>query len=151
MNKHAPQRLAPSLGRTEPGLYRFLPLGEPLALVEEIERLGWRLFHLDGRSARTKASFLHAAADAMHFPDYAGRNWDAFEECINDLAWAPAPGYVLLYDHLWWLACGHPAAWHTARSILHDACRNWAGQNVPFLVLLRHTHGCSGVNALLRV
>jgi hypothetical protein len=139
------------LEQTQPGLYRWLPPCDALALADEVERLGWRLFQLDGRRARSKASFLQTAADAMHFPDYFGCNWDAFEECINDLSWAPARGYILLYEHVWWFACEHSTAWRTARSILQDACRNWASQDVSFLVLLRQTRGCSGVDAALRL
>lgn len=145
------ERFAEVLAQTPPGLYRLLPPVDTLALTEGVEQLGWRLFRLDGRRARNKASFLNAAAEAMAFPGYFGRNWDAFEECINDLSWAPARGYALLYEHVWWLACEQPAAWRTARAILHDACRNWASQETPFLVLLRQTHGCSGVNAALRL
>lgn len=139
------------LAQTPPGLYRWLPPVEMPALVEGIEQLGWHLFRLDGRRARNKASFLQAATAAMHFPGYFGRNWDAFEECINDLSWAPARGYVLIYEHVWWLACEQPAAWRTAQAILHEACCNWASQDTPFLVLLRQTHGCSGVDAVLRL
>lgn len=143
-------RYADLLAQTPPGLYRLLPPVDVLALVEGVAQLGWRLFRLDGRRTRNKTSFLNTAAETMSFPNYFGRNWDAFEECINDLSWAPARGYVLLYEHMWWFACEHPLAWRTARAILYDACRNWASQNTPFLVLLRQTHGCSGVEAVLR-
>jgi len=139
------------LERTQPGLYRWLPPVDAVVLTAAVGQFGWRVFQLDGRGARSKTSFLDAAAEAMSFPNYFGRNWDAFEECINDLSWAPARGYVLIYTHVWWLACEHPAAWRTARAILHDACRNWASQDTPFLVLLRQTHGCSGVDAVLRL
>jgi hypothetical protein len=144
--KSQPQLL---LSTTTPGLYRWLSPIPPRSLAHYVEASGWRFFYLDGRRARDKAGFLQAAADALSFPGYFGRNWDAFEECINDLVWAPAPGYVLLYEHLWWFACAHPVEWHTARSILQDACSRWASQNVAFLVLLRNTHGCSGVADLL--
>lgn len=139
------------LAQVQPGLYRWLPPAYASVLTDTAEQLGWRLFQLDGRCARSKSGFLQAAAAAMHFPDYFGRNWDAFEECINDLSWAPARGYVLLYEHVWWFACNHPVAWRTAQVILDDACRNWAGRNVQFIVLLRQTHGCSGVDAVLRL
>lgn len=33
---------------------------------------------------------------AMRFPDYFGKNWDAFDECIGDLEWMPANGYFLI-------------------------------------------------------
>ncbi|BAL99355.1 MULTISPECIES: barstar family protein [Caldilinea] len=132
------------------GLYRWL---EPIPVrqfMQSVDALGWRFFYLDGRRARDKASFLRAIAETMAFPDYFGKNWDAFEECVNDLTWAPASGYVLLYEHVWWFACTDPGEWRIARSILEDVCINWARQEVKFFVLLRHTHGCSGVDAMLR-
>lgn len=145
MNDLAPLLLDGRAG----GLYRWLAPLKPATVAEAIETHGWRFFYLDGRQARDKASFLHSAAAAMSFPDDAGRNWDAFEECLNDLAWARAPGYVLLYDFVWWLACGQPESWQTARAIMTEACAQWARAGTPFLVLLRHTHGCSGVAATL--
>ena len=79
----------------------------------------------------------------MHFPAYFGRNWDAFEECVTDLAWAPAPGYVLLYDKMARFANAQPQEWATARSILESSIDNWQKRDVLFYVLLRGTwwHG----------
>lgn len=132
------------------GVLRWLAPLNAHELSRQAQSSGWRSFYLDGRSARNKRSFLQTAADAMSFPSYFGHNWDAFEECINDLAWTPAPGYVLLYDHVWWLACAHQEDWQIARSILQTTCQQWATRNTPFIVLLRHTHGCSGVSAAIR-
>ncbi|MBI3563198.1 MAG: barstar family protein [Gammaproteobacteria bacterium] len=33
---------------------------------------------------------------AMKFPDYFGNNWDALDECLADLDWLPAHGYILI-------------------------------------------------------
>jgi len=132
------------------GVYRWLSPTPPQKLARAVQPRGWRVFYLDGRLAHDKASFLCAAAAALAFPSYFGRNWDAFEEMINDLSWAPAAGYVLLYDHLWRFACAQPEAWAVARTILETACAQWTEQRTPFIVLLRHTHGCSGVVPLLR-
>ena len=128
------------------GVYRWPSLQTVPSLARQVAAQGWRFFWIDGRRARNRASLLQTAADALLLPSYFGHNWDAFEECINDLEWAPARGYLLLYDHLWWLACAQPAVWQIARSILEEACRQWAAREIPFLVLLRHTHGCSGVD-----
>jgi len=35
---------------------------------------------------------------ALALPDYFGRNWNALEDCLGDLAWWPAKGYVLLFN-----------------------------------------------------
>jgi hypothetical protein len=132
------------------GLYRWLSPVSWHKLERVAQPRGWRVFHLDGRMVHDKASFLRAVAAALDFPDYFGRNWDAFEEMINDLSWTPAAGYILLYDHLWRFACVEPEAWAVARAILETTCAQWAGDGIPFIVLLRHTHGCSGVAPLLR-
>lgn len=131
------------------GLYRWLSPLRAVDVGRHVTALGWTYFYLDGRRARDKRSFLETAADAMSFPPYFGHNWDAFEECVNDLSWAPAPGYVLLYDHVWWFACEHALDWQVARSIMTDACTQWAEHGTRFIVLLRNTHGCSGVADML--
>lgn len=46
----------------------------------------------------TSRKTLHAElARVFSFPDYYGRNWDAFDECIDDLV-LPASVKVLGYD-----------------------------------------------------
>lgn len=52
-----------------------------------------------GQDVSTKQAFLEEMARGLRFPDYFGRNWDAFEESIQDLKWLPAKGYVLVIDH----------------------------------------------------
>lgn len=50
---------------------------------------------LDTRQATDKASFLGACAQDLQFPDYFGRNWDAFEECLRDFADERRPAVVV--------------------------------------------------------
>lgn len=53
---------------------------------------------LDGARARDKASFMNAIADALRFPDYFGKNWDALVDCLDELHWRDEP-IVLVIDH----------------------------------------------------
>lgn len=136
MNK----KLAPILnGTVAPGIYRFTSHAQPDSLTRQLEAAGWRLFHLKGADIADKASFLQASASAMHFPAYFGQNWDAFEESINDLAWVPARGYVILFDDVARYASQAPEQWAMAYDILLGAIAQWQHNGVPMIVLLRGT------------
>jgi len=128
----------------EPGVYRYTAGEHPANIAAFLSQYDWRSFYLDGRLIKDKASFLDRAAAAMDFPDYVGHNWDAFEEAIRDLEWAPAEGYVLIYDSPQYFSTNSPAEWKTTLSILQDAVDYWRGQSIPLFVLLRKTGGALG-------
>jgi len=41
---------------------------------------------IDVGAAKTPRELQDLLFDAFQFPDYYGRNWDAFDECIHDVA-----------------------------------------------------------------
>ena len=45
-----------------------------------------RIVEIDLLGASTKEEVHDRIAQALGFPDYYGRNWDAFDECIHDLS-----------------------------------------------------------------
>lgn len=120
-----------------PGLYLFNSRATSETLRVEADAAGWRLFYLDGARVRDKKSFLARAARALEFHAYFGHNWDAFEECVNDLSWAPASGYIVLFQSPERMIKNARADWDIAVEILATAVDNWAEQGVPFYVLLR--------------
>jgi hypothetical protein len=130
-----------------PGVYRFPSRAALATLQAEAEEAGWRLFHLDGAAIHDKAGLLAAAKTALGMPGYVGNNWDAFEEAINDLSWAPAPGYAVIYDDAGNLDDHDPAAFATAVDILNTAAHNWQQEGKPFYALLR---GAGRVEAALQ-
>jgi hypothetical protein len=120
-----------------PGVYRFPSSASLATLQAEAQEQGWRLFHLDGTTIDSKASFLAAAKTALGMPGYVGNNWDAFEEAVNDLAWMPAAGYAIVYDDAGSLDNHDPAAFATAMDILATAAENWRKEGKPFYALVR--------------
>ena len=56
---------------------------------------GLALKVIKGRLCKTPATLFAEFARALAFPDYFGHNWDALEECLADLEWLPAKGYIL--------------------------------------------------------
>jgi RNAse (barnase) inhibitor barstar len=124
-------------GQRSPGVYRWDAPGSTRALRDEAENHGWRCFYLDGRRIADKKEFIDACARAMHFPDYFGKNWDALEESLRDLEWAPASaGYLVLYDHAGRFLRSRPADFATALAILRSATDHWAGTGTPMAVLI---------------
>jgi hypothetical protein len=136
-------------GAVAPGVYRFTGRIPRARLAEVADQFGWRFFSIDGANVFDKATFLQATAEAMGFPSYYGHNWDAFEEMVNDLSWAPGAGYLLLYDDVARFANNAPSEWTVALDILHHATANWHTQGLPMMVLLRR--GGSGLKGLPRL
>ncbi len=122
------------LGEIKPGVYRLPAHTSTEAVRHAVEPAGWRVFVLDGNKISDKASFLREAAKAMDFPKYFGQNWDAFEDSLNDLEWAPAKGYVLLFPHADRFA--RSPDWKMALSIFHTAVQRWHKAGTSLYVLL---------------
>ena len=51
---------------------------------------------LQGQRCTSKKDLLAEFAHALQFPGHFGRNWDALEDCITDMEWMAASGYVIV-------------------------------------------------------
>lgn len=120
-----------------PGLYRVtekLNIDELSSLCKEY---GFQFFYINGNKITSKADFFQISAEIMNFPDYFGENWDAFNDCINDLSWLPANGYLLLYTQPDNFAQNAPQEWEIALDIFQEVVEYWAGTDTPMYILLQ--------------
>ena len=124
-------------GPLSPGLYRLSAWVSPGSVECKVRQEGWHYAYLDGDHIRHKSEFLTAMGQAFQFPDYFGHNWDALEECLLDLSWLPASGYVLLYNRPNRLMHTSPDEWTTARLLLEEAVAHWHRAGAPLFVLFR--------------
>ena len=99
-------------------------------------KAGLAFFRLDATEVRSKQDFLKVTARILQFPKYFGSNWDAFEDCLTDLSWHQADGYVILLENLRSFADHNPAEFEMTRSIFHDATGYWKGQGIRFFVIM---------------
>jgi RNAse (barnase) inhibitor barstar len=109
-------------------------------LRQRAEELGLRFFHIDGSRIISKQSLFDAISHEMAFPDYFGGNWDALFECIRDLGWIDAPGYVLLYADYQMLAQSDATSFRITFEIFADTVKHWdeiARNDPPMYILLR--------------
>jgi len=86
---------------------------------------GFTLKVIKGRHCKTPASLFTEFARALKFPDYFGHNWDAMEECLADLEWLPAKGYVLLVTDAEGVLPEDEEEYETFLEILRDAGEAW--------------------------
>jgi hypothetical protein len=124
-------------GALPPAVYRAATRPSAAALTRLAEAHGWRVYRLAGREIADKGAFLDASARALRFPGYFGRNWDAFEECLNDLSWEPAGRQLLLFEDAGRFAAAEPAHFATALAILQNVVANRQATAAPLVVLLR--------------
>jgi RNAse (barnase) inhibitor barstar len=127
----------------------FLPNRvEPRSVQAEAKRAGFAFFHIEGKNITRKEQLLNHTATAMHFPKSFGHNWDALEECLTDLEWVDAEGYVLYYDHIDGLLEAHPDQFETLIEILRDAVATWKQEGSAMVVLLSGTKAPKAVAKL---
>lgn len=100
--------------------------------AEDLAAHGLRAGGVDGAVVDGDQALLRAIAEAFGFPDYFGANWDALDECLRDMSWAPAAGYVLVVTGAEGLWQRDPRlAARLVRSWLFCA-EGWAAREVAF-------------------
>jgi RNAse (barnase) inhibitor barstar len=127
----------------------FVPEGlEAKSLQASAKRSGFASFHIDGKNISRKEQLLNHVATVLQFPKDFGNNWDALEECLTDLEWVDADGYVIYYDHIDPLLEKHPDQFETLVEILRDAVASWKEDGAAMIVLLSGTKAPKGVAKL---
>lgn len=87
---------------------------------------------IDVSGATDKEALLSCIAQSLYFPEWFGGNWDALEDCLSDLSWMTAGGYVLLIEG----AADLPLVERgTLIDILASAAASWAERGLPFFAV----------------
>lgn len=117
------------------GVYH-MPKVDPEPIVRAAEANGFPLFRIDLGQAKDKASMLAAIARAMDFPDWFGHNLDALADCLCDMGWRPAEGYVVLLEHCDPIHGYAEEDFVAALEIFGQAAEEWREQGIPFWCLV---------------
>lgn len=102
---------------------------------------GFALRTIEGKQCRTPSGLFGEFARALAFPNYFGHNWDALEECLADLEWLPAIGYILLITDAQAVLPDDEEEYETLLEVLSDAGEAWSkgqtsdGRRAPFHVV----------------
>jgi len=133
----------------ETGGVFFLPShAAPREVQAAAKRAKFAFFHIEGKNIARKEQLLNHVATALRFPGYFGDNWDALEECLADMEWIDAPGYVIYYDHIDVLLAAHPDQFATFVEICRDAVGSWKEDGTAMVILLSGATPPKGVAKL---
>jgi barstar (barnase inhibitor) len=108
--------------------------------VDEVMRNAAQIDLKDGNA-------LRAIAQALHFPDWFGGNWDALEDCLGDLSWLPGEGHVLVLRN--WQALPTDDL-GVLLDVLRSSADFWSGRGKPFFAVLVDPEGKLALPALHR-
>src|SRR6478752_9753549 len=112
------------------------------SVMESLSAIGYQLVTLQAGEWRQAADLHQDFADALDFPDYYGRNLDALNDCLRDVAVGDygldrnATGFVLVLHRFDSFARADPLVAQAALDIFADRARNAAlfGQRMICLV-----------------
>ena len=110
----------------------YLDVSTRELLVETATELGRTVITIDFAGISTKAAALSAIAHAMRFPPWFGENWDALMDCLLDMSWWPAHGYLILIENSLELRLQEPEDYDTLYAIFGQCAAIWAEQDVSF-------------------
>lgn len=115
------------------GIYRLSDsIREPLP--ETCAALGFAHLQTDLGETRALAGALAALGKDLGFPDWYGANLDALHDCLTDLSWLDASGYVLTISGADALRAADPAAFATLNAVFASAIEEWRAQGVTLWV-----------------
>ncbi|NGP53290.1 barstar family protein [Thioalkalivibrio sp. XN8] len=117
------------------GLVRIGP-GEVEAVLAAGAAAGLCCARIELAGCRSKPEFLARVADALEFPWWFGQNWDALADCLGDLEWLPAEGYLLVLDDPADLRRAAPDDYAVAVEVFSEAARAWRERNTPCWVFI---------------
>jgi len=146
-SKHTPNVTAYVQSTTAPWTALLVITAQQRAELVVRQPTGFALKIVKGRHCKTPENLFAEFAQALEFPDYFGHNWDALEECLADLEWLPAKGYIILITDAECVLPGDEEEYETFLEILRDAGEAWGngqagmgGQRAtPFHVLFAVT------------
>lgn len=100
--------------------------------ADELARVGTAVVEVDGSVVDGKDALMGALAEALSFPGYFGRNWDALEECLRGLDPPASRGYAVVIraaERLW---REHPEISGKLVETWLSSAEHWARRDLPF-------------------
>ncbi len=122
------------------GVYH-LPSSDRKALKTAALALGFGWLQSGFGGKRELPPILAKIGKDLRLPDWYGENLDALADCLTDLSWNAAPGYVLLIEGADALHTRDEAAFATLNEVFASIIADWQEEKVPFWVFYVFDNG----------
>lgn len=96
------------------------------------------IWTLDGRKMKNDETVFEHFAEVLRFPGYFGRNWDAMDECLRDMEWAPADAHLIVINDADNLFLTSPSTFYALVDCLRFVAKHWhewQNKHFPFKVV----------------
>lgn len=113
-----------------------LPHGALEPLITGAGAAGCLVQRVDLARARSKDEMLAMIGAALGFPEWFGHNWDALNDCLLDMGWRPAEGYVTILDHCDGIHGRAESDFVKLMQIFQSVAEEWREQGIPFWCLV---------------
>jgi len=113
------------------GVYH-MPQVDPEPLLRAAAAIGFAVVRINLAAAQDKSGMLDTIGKALGFPERFVHSFDAFADCLNDLAWLPAEGYFVLLEHCDGIHGRAESDFVTTLQVFEQAADEWRDQGVPF-------------------
>jgi RNAse (barnase) inhibitor barstar len=117
------------------GIYLVRPTDEADAIAgaNAAESL---VIEVDLAHLRDKDALLDAIAKQLRFPEWFGGGWDALSDCLTDMAWLPATGYVIVLKQCASIHSRAPRDFTMLLDILQETIDIWRDADTTFWCLV---------------
>ena len=123
-------------GDLVPGRYRLAVPVRVRELRDDLAAAGWTMCIVDGARMIDRPTLFDEFAMACDFPDWFGGNWDAFADCLRDLAGLPDRPVAILWQRSAALAAAEPGIWAKAGEVLDAVIADRADADLPPLYVI---------------
>jgi RNAse (barnase) inhibitor barstar len=113
-----------------------LPQGPADDLLAGAQAAGCLVLHVDFATARDKDQMLAILGRSLRFPEWFGHNWDALADCLLDMGWLPAPGYLIILQHCDGIHGRAEEDFVKLMRVFQEAADTWREDGVPFWCLV---------------
>lgn len=113
-----------------------LPHGSIDELLAGARAAGCLVLRVDLGASRDKDRMLSAIGKSMRFPEWFGHNWDALTDCLLDMGWLPATGYVVILEHCDGVHGHAEEDFVRLMRVFQEVADTWREDGVPFWCLV---------------